>query len=298
MKNLLFKEYGDKAYLWISFAYDSAVLSPVFLNELNLILMTVKRHSENFWNYNSNESSFINHHKIDVAIDLTGSFITNDFDKAYKVLGILIRSCVDEIFKSESTNFLTHQNLDALKISKGSNLFESCFQYEVRDSQGSKLLNIKAYDKILDLVGREATFIVSSRLSTILSSGSQPGAFEKLIRKNQNQGMTRLELSIHRDSIERYNPWSRTIRKTWDQKICNAMDKLLQSVLNHRKAQNLLSWSVSVSSVISRLTRTENNILAVGRRHSWIINAGTGHKYHFIGTRAVAGLTVKGQDTQ
>ena len=259
--------------------------------------MTVRRHSENFWNYNSNESSLINHHKIDVAIDLSGSFITNDFDKAFKTFGILTRSCVDEIFKSESTNFLTHQNLGALKIVSGSNLLDSCFQYEVKDNKGVKLLNIKAYDKILDLVGREATFIVSSRLSTILSSGSLPGAFEKLIRKNQDRGITRLELSINEESIRRYDPWNRTMRRLWDKKICNALDKLVQSVLNHRKTQNLLSWSVSVSSVISRLTKTNENILAVGKRHSWIINASTGHRYHFVGTRAVAGMTAKGQDT-
>ena len=229
---------------------------------------------------------------------MTGSFITDDFDKAVKTLGILTRTSVGEIFQSDNTNFLSRHNLDSLKICKGSNLLESCFQYEVRDNEGAKLLNIKTYDKILDLVGREATHLVSSRLSTILSSGSQPDAFEKLIRKNQHRGTTRLELSICREALKQYSPWGRSIKKEWNSKICNAMDKLVQSVLNHRKVKNLLSWSVSVSSLISRLTRTNNNILAVGKRHSRIINASTGHKYHFVGTRAVAGLTVKGQDTQ
>ena len=57
-------------------------------------------------------------------------------------------------------------------------------QYEVRDKLGCKLLNIKVYNKILDLVGREATFLVSTRLSKVLSSGSTPGAFERLISRN------------------------------------------------------------------------------------------------------------------
>ena len=58
----------------------------------------------------------------------------------------------------------------------------------------------------------------------------------------------------------------------------------------------LLSWSVSVPSIISHLARAKKNILAVGKRHSWIINASTGHRYHFIGTRSVAGMTTRGQD--
>lgn len=115
---------------------------------------------------------------------MTGSFIASDFEKDFESMKKKIQQTVTEIFQFPDTNFLSSRPIDSLVIQKGSNLLESCFQYEVREKLGAKLLNIKAYDKILDLVGREATHLVSSRLSKVLSSGSTPGAFERLISRN------------------------------------------------------------------------------------------------------------------
>ena len=92
--------------------------------------------------------------------------------------------------------------MNSLDFTRGSNLLNSCFQYEVRDSLGTKLLNIKVYDKMLDLIGREHIHTVSSRLKTVLCSGHQPGAFERMIHKNQYCGVTRVEVSILPDAIE------------------------------------------------------------------------------------------------
>jgi len=48
--------------------------------------------------------------------------------------------------------------------------------------RGDKLLNIKVYDKILDLVGREATHLVSTRMAMVIGATNQLGKFERLIR--------------------------------------------------------------------------------------------------------------------
>ena len=66
-----------------------------------------------------------------------------------------------------------------LNVSIGDNNLDSCLQFFVTDDQGTKLLNIKFYDKILDLVSKEATFLVSSRVSTILGCKRQIEAFER-----------------------------------------------------------------------------------------------------------------------
>ena len=118
--------------------------------------------------------------------------------------------------------------MNSLDFTRGSNLLNSCFQYEVRDTLGKKLLNIKVYDKILDLVGREATHLVSSRLSTILASGRDPGAFENMIRRNQNCGITRLEVSICREALERFDHFQRDFGGHWHVSMCGAMDQLVK----------------------------------------------------------------------
>ena len=161
----------------------------------------------------------------------------------------------------------------------------------MRDRVGAKLLNIKAYDKILDLIGREATHLVSSRLSTILASGKDPGAFESMIRRNQRCGVTRLEVSICREALDRHNLLRCDYGGNWNEKICTAMGQLVEYVLNDRDILEQTYRSVSVSSIITSITRSNHNLLAVGKRHSWIINARTGHRNHFVGTRAVAGMT-------
>lgn len=143
-------------------------------------------------------------------------------------MAMLIKACVNEIFQFPDTNLLSPGALPSLDFTRGSNLLSSCFQYEVRDTLGIKLLNIKVYDKILDLVGREATHLVSSRLSTMLASGKDPGAFENMIRRNQNCGITRLEVSICREALERYDPFQRDFGGHWHVKMCGAMDQLVR----------------------------------------------------------------------
>ena len=45
-----------------------------------------------------------------------------------------------------------------------------------------KLLVIKVYDKVLDLIARDGINLVGSRISTILGSSRKLGLFEKLLR--------------------------------------------------------------------------------------------------------------------
>ena len=82
----------------------------------------------------------------------------------------LMSRTVPDLFTKESTNFFLLDRSVSVKIADGTNNLDSCFQYVVTDVAGQKLLNIKVYDKVLDLVGREATFKVSTRVPTILGS--------------------------------------------------------------------------------------------------------------------------------
>ena len=76
------------------------------------------------------------------------------------------------MFSYKDTNFLSLVALPELTVRRGDNIRSTCYQYAVFDGVGCKVLVIKFYDKILDLIGREATHMVSSRIATIVGSSS------------------------------------------------------------------------------------------------------------------------------
>ena len=54
---------------------------------------------------------------------------------------------------------------------------------------------------------------------------------------------------------------------------------------------------LSIPSLLVRLGRCRVNILVVGEKNSWLINARTTHSHHFVGTRLCQGLTKKASNT-
>ena len=73
-----------------------------------------------------------------------------------------MRDHLDDAFNGIITdhlrNFLSNSRALDVRIVKGDNNLNSCYQYVVKDSDKAKLLTIKIYDKILDLIGKKATF--------------------------------------------------------------------------------------------------------------------------------------------
>ena len=99
---------------------------------------------------------------------MKGGFLAEHFNEAYDTVQGLATKWIRKIFQSQNSNFIPVFDVEGLETKSGDNNLDSCFQYRVNDQNGNKLLNIKAYDKVLDLVGREASFLVSSRLSKML----------------------------------------------------------------------------------------------------------------------------------
>ena len=68
------------------------------------------------------------------------------------------------------TNPLSPGALHDLQVTRGDNNLDTCFQYCVLDADTDKILNIKIYDKVLDLAGRDYFHTVGSRIPEILGS--------------------------------------------------------------------------------------------------------------------------------
>ena len=82
----------------------------------------------------------------------------------------LLTISIGNVFGSAKTNFLSLEKILGLKVHRGDNVLDSCFQYSIKDAVGRKLLNIKVYDKLLDLISRDGTHQVGSKTAIVLGS--------------------------------------------------------------------------------------------------------------------------------
>ena len=143
----------------------------------------------------------------------------------------LLKSAIPNIFQSARTNFLGLDPVADLRVIHGSNNLATCYQFEVINKEGEKILNIKVYDKILDLVGRNGYQMVGSKVNQILGFNNQVDVFTKRIQKARDYGVTRLEISIHRAALVRYQPLQPSVKTRWHQTVTAALSYIVESVL-------------------------------------------------------------------
>ena len=93
--------------------------------------------------------------KIDIATDLKGSFIPDNVDLCHRTITGYLSRAIETIFCTDECNFLSLNSIYDLHLIRGDNNLETCFQYAVLDVENDKLLNIKFYDKTLDLISRD-----------------------------------------------------------------------------------------------------------------------------------------------
>lgn len=74
----------------------------------------------------------------------------------------------------------------------------------VKDSEKTKILNLKIYDKMVDLCVRDGRNQVGSRIKEIVGSKNNLSKFNERLRHAQGAGMTRLEISILPAAFEKY----------------------------------------------------------------------------------------------
>ena len=106
---------------------------------------------------------------------------------------------------------------------RGDNILNSCFQYRIKDSDGTNLFVLKFYDKILDLLGREASHIVGTRINEVIGSKHHNNSFNKRVSMASNHGLTRIELSLCKEALLRYKPFYPSIKTLWHDKIKTAL---------------------------------------------------------------------------
>ena len=177
--------------------------------------LALQEHALSFWGCSEQVASQIELSKIDVATDMKGSFLPDLGKSCHNEISQLLSRVIEQVFSTDNTNFLALGSINGLHVIRGDNNLDTCYQYTVLDEENDKLLNIKMYDKTLDLIGRDGTQMVGSRLNQILGCGRQYNTFIKRVCRAQSSGLTRLEISICRNALQKFKPWQASVKTLW-----------------------------------------------------------------------------------
>ena len=82
---------------------------------------------------------------------------------------------------TKETNFLAWGPIANLRVVNGGNNLDTCFQYAVKNEEGEKLLSIKVYDKLLEMISKDSTHMVGSKIKYILGSTKYKTILDKRI---------------------------------------------------------------------------------------------------------------------
>ena len=85
--------------------------------------------------------------------------------------------------------------------------------------------------------------------------------------------------------MEQYSPCRPSVKTLWHKKMQAALDYIAKEVLNNESVLCQAYRKMNVPSLLASIGNSNHNILVVGKRFSWMINARTeGHRF-FVGTR-------------
>ena len=144
-----------------------------------------------------------------------GSFMPFDEREAYDEVKSILQERIEDVFNHTTTNFFNARHLGELTVNRGDNILPTCFQYAIKNDEGLKLMTVKIYDKVMDLVSRDGSAIVGSKINVILGSKHNLTSFETMVARAEYTGVTRLEVSIHSPTLINHIPTAPGYRKIW-----------------------------------------------------------------------------------
>ena len=168
---------------------------------------------------------------------------------------MLLDQAITKVFSDKSLNFLSLNNISDFHVVNGNNNLETCYQYAILNEQNEKQLNIKFYDKMLDLIGRDGIQKVGTRLDHILGSHGQYNTFIKRVCQAQHSGMTRLEISICHSALQKFKPWQSSVKTLWHEKTQAALTTIVEDVLNNKNVIKQVYRRLSLPHLLGNLAQ-------------------------------------------
>ena len=264
VKNILVQARGKQTVLWITFTADTNKIDCRTMSQLSELRAAVMEHAQFEWGLSEDQANEVRLNKIDVALDMAGAFLPVNKGKMEIEIKKRLETVIPKIFDTKGGNMISDKRLPALKVFKGKKTLATCFKYEIRDDEGSHLMTIKFYDKFMDLIGREGSHQVSSRLHTVLGCGRYLTKFQKNITQTQKVGMTRVEISIRRDALRKYNPFEPSFKTKWHLAADRGIKVLAGEVLNYADICEKTYRELSLCKLLGMLGRCHHNLLVIG----------------------------------
>ena len=155
------------------------------------------------------------------------------------------------------TNFLSVADMPQLKLLNGKNNLDTCYQYCIKTNTGKAnrqdVLNIKIYDKVLDLVSREYRRQIGCRANEFLGCKRILNALNKRLGNAKFKGITRVEVSVY-PNVGDYNPYVAQLSTAWHKRIQAALHHICQDVLNETAVKAMCLRHINVEKLIGNLS--------------------------------------------
>ena len=166
----IYQQTDNGCVIWFTLNPETTGIDCRTMTDLVKVENVIKSHAKAYWGYNYEELKKIRINKIDIARDHRGSFIPDVQSTAFDAMRETLKDELEHILSYGETNFLSFHTIGDLTITKGQNNLETCFQFDVKDDDGDKILTVKVYDKDIDLISRDGSKMVGSKTNAVVCS--------------------------------------------------------------------------------------------------------------------------------
>ena len=160
---------SNRTYLWLSISPDTRDVDDRFSLRLLRLLNQVKRFAESALLMDEDGLRNILVSKVDITRDHHGSFISTSMTKvAPLMLSALQRlmALPESPLRQWTRRHIPEDG--AASVSRDGVGLDTCQKFKVCTDLGTKILTLKYYDKVMDLVCRDGFYCVSSKWSAIV----------------------------------------------------------------------------------------------------------------------------------
>jgi len=146
-------------------------------------------------------------------------------------------------------------------------------------------MNIKVYNKTMDMWGREGCKLIGNNNRKVLGATKTLDVLQDKIKYARDHGVTRIEVSVHFKPTYGYT-WGEPTMHT---RLVSTASWLLRGlghqVLNQEGMLKMTYQRASMRAFMFGLLGLNRNILIFGNNHYWLVQASTCHPGHFVGTQ-------------
>lgn len=140
------------------------------LRAINLVTAAVRYHATYDWRMGSDAGNRIHVTKLDVTLDLAGSFLPDADFNCREYIRQETQTALDHLNHQSRLKIHNRRDYSCTRVRPGGNELDTCYQNKVIIGDGHKIMNIKTYFKTTDIIGKNGCHLVGNKLGRALGS--------------------------------------------------------------------------------------------------------------------------------